>query len=259
MESSPVFPGKDPQAMAGQPGAGFQLRIAGNFEEMSRLAAGQIEEELRAKPGLLLCAATGSTPTRAYQILASKKKEQPALFRALRIVKLDEWGGLPMENAGTCETYLRTHLLVPLEVPPARYISFQNGPAPESECARITACLEAEGPIDLCILGLGLNGHLGFNEPADTLQSGPHCAELSRSSLQHSMIRDEKIAVTFGLTLGMAHLLQSRKILLLVNGSHKAAAMRQLLSKVISTRFPASFLWLHPHVTCFCDRDALGG
>jgi len=246
-----------PQERLEQLGPGFQLLVIENSEEMSRIAAEQISNELRAKPNMFLCAATGSTPTRAYELLVEKKNDQASLFQSLRLLKLDEWGELPMDDAGSCETYLQKHLVRPLEIPSARYLSFQSEANSEAECARITEALAEAGPLDLCILGLGVNGHLGFNEPADALQPMPHRAELSSSSLQHSMIRQAKTSLKYGLTIGMAHLLQSKKILLLVNGIHKAPAMRQLLSGRISTHFPASFLWLHPHVICICDRDAV--
>jgi len=235
---------------------GFRLCIAENYEEMSLLAAGEMAGELRAKPELLLCAATGASPTRAYELLSTKKMDEPELFRSLRIAKLDEWGQLPMEDEGSCESYLQKHLLGPLQIAPERYFGYQSQASPESECSRINAMLAASGAIDLCILGLGLNGHLGFNEPADALQPRAHRAELTPSSLQHSMIQKAKVPITYGLTLGMADLLQSRKIIILVNGAHKADALRQLLSRQISTHFPASFLWLHPQVICFCDRAA---
>ena len=164
-----------------------------------------------------------------------------------------------MEDEGSCETYLQRHLIGPLRIPSDRYFAFQNQANPEMECARISQILAMTGPIDLSILGLGLNGHLGFNEPADALQPRSHRAELAPSSLQHSMIQKAKIPIKYGLTLGMADLLHSKKILLLVNGSHKATALQQLLSGRISTHFPASFLWLHPQVICFCDRAAVEG
>ena len=247
------------QAKTEQLGSGFELLVAENYEAMSGLAADEIAEELQAKPDLLLCAATGSTPTRVYQLLIAKAKGAPALFESLRIVKLDEWGAMPPTDHGSCEFYLQKHLILPLNIPPERYLSFAGQDDPQTECERITTELEKTGPVDLAILGLGVNGHLGFNEPADALCPMPHRAELAPSSLKHPMIRESKVSLNYGLTLGLAHLLQARTIILLVNGAHKAPAMKQLLSGQVSTHFPASFLWLHPRVFCFCDRAAIDG
>ena len=109
------------------------------------------------------------------------------------------------------------------------------------------------------MLGLGANGHLGFNEPAETLRPGPHVAELSESSLGHAMVQGHAANIRYGLTLGMADILRARCIILLVNGRHKHRPMQRLFATDISTCFPASFLYLHPDVTCFCDREAMSG
>src|SRR5687768_6492768 len=117
-----------------------------DYETMSGAAADLIDARLEHKPNLLLCLATGSTPTRAYQLLAQCPK---SLFSQVRILKLDEWGGIPMDSPATCETYLRKLLIDPLDLS-SRYTGFQSQPAdPAAECARIAAWLKQNGPIDL--------------------------------------------------------------------------------------------------------------
>ena len=118
--------------------------------------------------------------------------------------------------------------------------------------------MKNEGPIDLCLLGLGLNGHLGLNEPAEHLSPSWHVTALSQDSLDHSMLEVSKVRPSFGLTLGMSDLLQSKHILLLVSGSHKKDALRKLFDKEITSFFPGSFLWLHTNVTVLCDLEAAG-
>lgn len=117
--------------------------------------------------------------------------------------------------------------------------------------------LKTNGPIDLCILGIGANGHLGFNEPADYLKSNVHKASLSKTSQNHPMILDSKVKLNYGITLGMADILMSKEILLLVCGENKKAVMRDFLLKNITTGLPASFLWLHANFHCFCEKDAM--
>lgn len=182
------------------------------------------------------------------------------MFNRLRVVKLDEWGSLPMDDPSTCETYLRRHLTGPLGVSDDRHISFQSDAEdPEAECQRVQQELNNQGPIDLCVLGLGLNGHLGLNEPADELNPRVHVARLSEQTLQHPMVRGvQKKQLQYGLTVGMADILQSKKILLLVSGAHKQAAVARLRSSFVSTKFPASFLLLHNNVTCLCDKESAG-
>lgn len=230
--------------------------ILPDHEAVSAAAALSIAARLESKPHALLCLATGNTPMRAYEILARHGRSAPFLTRFATVLKLDEWGGIPMDRPATCESFLRTALVGPLGME-GRYVGFNSNPAnPSAECARIRDWLAAHGPIDTAVLGLGVNGHIGFNEPADALQPHAHVATLSPDSLCHAMIREEPERPTFGLTLGMADLLHARRVLLLVTGKSKREPLRRLLAGPISTRFPASFLQLHPDVTLLADEAA---
>lgn len=237
--------------------APFDLRVGTDWEELSRQAAELIIGELRQKPDLLLCAATGSSPTLTYRHLANAFREDSRPFERMRLLALDEWGGLPADSPASCCAYLRTHLVQPLQIAPERFICFRtDAERPAEECERVQAWLCEHGPIDLCVLGLGLNGHIGLNEPAPVLQPGIHQAALSETTLQHSMLRSARPPPAFGYTFGMADLLASSRVLLLVHGEQKRAPIEQLMRGEISTAFPASFLWLHPTVTCFCEAAA---
>ena len=231
-----------------------------DHEALSRHAAALVVEEIRRRPDLLLCTAAGSTPTHTYEILAAKRTTEPHLFDELRVLKLDEWGGLEPSHPATCESYLQEHLIGPLNLSTERYIAFRSdADDPEAECQRIDTVLEKHLPIDYCILGLGANGHLGLNEPAESLKPFAHVANLAESSLRHPTIESVRDRVTYGLTLGMAEIMQSRKVLLLVSGAHKRQQLRRFLQPEISSQFPASFLWMHPDVTLLYDRDSATG
>jgi galactosamine-6-phosphate isomerase len=241
----------------------LRIQVATSYEQMSRQAAARIAREVRRKPGLLLGAVTGASPTRTYERLASLRAAQPSRFRRMRVLKLDEWMGIPMRHPASCESYLRERLLEPLRIPRSRYQGFRSGaPSPRAECARVARWLGRHGPIDLCLLGLGRNGHLLMNEPAADLRPGPHVARLSESTRRHSMLKEVRSSPRFGLTMGLGDILQSRSVLLLVSGRHKAEPLRRMLAGPVTARCPASFLWLHPDVTVYCDRAAgraLGG
>lgn len=240
-------------------GIGIRFVEVGDETAMSRRAASLVLERIAAKPELLLCLATGHSPTGLYQRLAKAYQKQSALFRRLNIIKLDEWHGLPPDNPATCEAYLQQHFIGPLQIDPKRYTAFRSDAADaEAECRRISQKLEAIGPIDLAILGLGRNGHLGLNEPGECLTPEAHVARLTDATLGHAMLKVAGKPVRQGLTLGMAQLLQAREILLLVCGEFKCPVMRQLRAGQVSTQLPASLLHLHPRVTCICDRAAMG-
>ena len=236
----------------------MQLRLFDSMNDMSEFAASVIIAEINQNRNLLLCTATGNSTSETYHKLVSKKNEFTS--EQLRVIKLDEWGGVPADHPMTCETYLQKKLIRPLKTDPSRFISFKSDAEdPDRECARVQQLLDAQGPVDLCILGIGLNGHIAFNEPGNFLVPHCHKAHLSPSSLNHPMVRETGVTPKYGLTLGMADILKSRKIILLISGKSKASVTKQLMLKTIDTQLPASFLWLHPDVHCYCDRDAFEG
>jgi len=230
-----------------------------SYEVLSGKAKDIIVREIKKKPNLLFCAATGGSPTETYRLLGNEFQKNPKLFDQLRIIKLDEWGGIPMTHRSTCETYLQLHLVQPLQIPDSRYSGFiSNAKDTQMECVRIQNQLEQSGPIDICILGLGMNGHIAFNEPTEYLQPHSHVATLSDKSLQHPMASGMQEKLQYGFTLGMTDILSSKMILILISGAKKKDITKKFLSKKITTSVPASFLWLHPNVTCLIDDEALG-
>jgi galactosamine-6-phosphate isomerase len=237
----------------------LEPHVLADHEAVSQSAADWLVQQLRGHPDLLLCLASGVTPERTYAILCERGRKAPSWFDRCRILKLDEWGGLPRTDRASCDYHLRSALIDPLELSD-RYVAF-DGPAadPQAECARIAQWLAENGPIDTCVLGLGRNGHLGFNEPADFLLPHAHVAELSEASLGHAMLSQSEARPTYGLTLGMADLMESRQILLVVTGAAKREPLQKLLSGQITTQFPASMLQMHPNVRLLCDSAAVEG
>ena len=220
---------------------------------LDKAAADFMADRIKSNPQMLLCPATGNSPTGAYRQLAERKAEIDTSL--LKVIKLDEWAALPMDQVGSCEHYLQRHLLQPLAVTPENYTGFNSLAADaQAECDRIQQYLNAQGPIDLCILGLGLNGHIAFNDPSGALQPDVHLAQLSEASLAHSMVQDTT-GLTHGYTLGMADILKAKTILLIVNGRHKHDIFQRLMQKEINTQLPASLLWLHANAYCYYCED----
>ena len=229
----------------------MNIRNFSNYDILSQRANELVVEEIRSKKDLLLCAATGGSPEGLYRELVTTGAFEPELLSSIRVIKLDEWGGIPPGSPGTCEAYLQERLLEPLGISGIRYISFNSLPDdPDLECQRIQAELDLMGPIDLCILGLGRNGHLGLNEPGPELQSHCHVASLTQSSMGHAMTARMEKVPEYGLTLGMSDILSSLKILLIISGEGKEEAKNMFLSGKITTHCPASYLWMHPDVDC---------
>ncbi len=225
-----------------------------NYEEMSIRACEILINCLKRKPDALFCIATGSSPTRAYQLFAQRVKEEKIDTSQMRIIKLDEWCGLPLDSPSSCEAYIREHILEPLNISEDRYISFNSLETDSQlECKRIEQLLKDNGKIDCCVLGIGKNGHLGLNEPNDSLNPFIQKIELDEKTKTHTMLSSNKQEVTYGYTLGLKDILDSKEILLLITGPGKDEAYEHLKEKSISSRHPANYLWLHNQTACIVD------
>jgi galactosamine-6-phosphate isomerase len=237
----------------------MDLKIWEDREAMSMAAARCITRYLGREKRPLFCLATGSTPVRTYERVASQARKSSELFDPLRVLQLDEWLGLPAGDPGTCEAYLQQRVIRPWGISQRRFVRFSTAPGQsDAECKRIEDWLARNGPIDLCVLGLGRNGHLGFNEPGKTLCPVAHRVRLSEETRAHKMVSHASVKPAYGLTLGMAEILQARQILLLISGADKRKPLHRLLRGEISTEFPASLLHLHARTTIYCDREAFG-
>jgi galactosamine-6-phosphate isomerase len=237
---------------------GLNVQIARSYDAMSGRAEEVIVSRLREKPDLLLCASAGGTPTRLYERLAERARRNPRLFSRMRVLQIDEWGGIEPTCPAACAADLQAKLIQPLRIPSVGFIGFKSDARnPKAECARIERWLARNGPIDICILGLGVNGHIAMNEPADEFMPHPHVPMLAKSSARHPMLRGLDRKPRYGLTLGIADILRSRTILLLVSGGHKRLPLKRLMEPRVTTRFPASCLWLHPDAAVLCDREAV--
>ncbi len=234
----------------------MKIQSCKNYEQMSAMAANIVLAELVKKKTLLLCAPTGNSPTGMYQSLAQTYLQEPEIFNALRVLKLDEWGGLSADHPGSCDYYLQKYLLGPLKISRDRYAGFKPNPEDaEKECERVRQIIHHEASIDLCILGLGKNGHIGFNEPAGFLQPYCHVAQLSEESKKHGMVEGMEQKPEYGMTLGMKDILSAKRIVLLIYGKGKEKAASMLLSKKITPQFPVTFLWLHANIDCLVVQD----
>jgi galactosamine-6-phosphate isomerase len=229
----------------------MNIRYYEDYEAMSLAAAQLVYAAIRAKPDLLLCAATGGSPTGLYQELQKYYQEDSEAFQDLRVVKLDEWGGLHARHPATCEHYLQQHVIGPLGISESHYFGFDaDTKDPERECKRVQDLLAAQGPIDVCVLGMGVNGHIGLNEPSVKLIDHCHVAELANTTLNHVMVADLETKPSYGITLGMKDILAAEHIILLVTGAGKEEATKQLLYGKVTNQYPVTHLQLHPRADC---------
>jgi galactosamine-6-phosphate isomerase len=235
----------------------MKIHSCRNYQEMSRAAAARVIDLIELRKDSLMCAPTGHSPSGLYEQLVDKSRRELEFFRSVRIIKLDEWFGVAPEDPCTCEYYLRTRLLDPLNIGAERYSAFNSLAAdPGKECERLERELQRHGEVDICLLGLGKNGHVGFNEPGPSLRPLCHVAKLSQETLRHPMIEARRTKPEYGLTLGMRDILSARKIILLITGQGKERVIREFLKGEVTTRLPATFLLLHPDVEVFIDESS---
>lgn len=236
----------------------MRLHRCKNYQEMSALATEVVMAEVASKPDLLFCVASGGSPSGLYQGMVQHHQKAPNTFEEMRVIKLDEWVGLPHGSKFTSEYDIQQKLLKPLHHPLDRYIAFDAlSSDPQAECDRIQEELEESGPIDVCILGIGVNGHLALNEPADFLQTYCHVAKLSETTLSNGMIQTVGIPLSHGMTLGMGNIFESKKVILLITGKGKKEIVTQFLSQKVTNQLPASLLWLHANAEVFLDEEVL--
>ena len=230
---------------------GIEFIETKDFEELSRISAEVMVECVRKKPDSLFCIATGSSPTRAYEIFVELVNKEKINVEKLHILKLDEWWRVNENDPSTCENYIQTKIIKPLNISSQNYISFNSDtPDADVECNRIAQIVQDQGPIDLCILGIGKNGHLGLNEPGAYFIPFTHVVELDKKTKTHDMLTKTNVAIEYGMTVGMADIISSRKVLFLVTGKEKNDSFNIFLKGQVRSDLPATILWLHPNTLC---------
>ena len=220
----------------------------------ARVAA-LLAERLRTNPDLRVCLPTGDTPVPVYEAVVAMAAAGACSFERATVVLLDEWVGLPPGDPARCDTRLRAQLLDRLPVPPAAvHVIDADDPSPEAAAARHD---EAARDLDLVVLGLGMNGHVGFNEPGSVPGSPTRVLPLSDASRDAARTRYGSGAVpTAGITIGLNRILAAREAWLLVTGPRKAEVLRLALREPEDPDCPASFLRRHTNLRVLVDEGA---
>lgn len=230
-----------------------KINVCSHYDVLSQQASELLLACIENKPDAVICLATGATPLLTYHYLVEKIRQRRIDISKVTFVKLDEWVGLPLETPGTCEHFLQQHVIEPLALRADQLIGFRSEGIDETECLRVTHQIAQRGGLDLCVLGLGKNGHLGLNEPSPTLEPFCHISKLDDKTRGHDMLQQAGIPVEFGITLGLKEIMSAREVLMLIAGEGKQDAFERFMSKRISTLTPASLLWLHEKLTCLVD------
>lgn len=230
-----------------------------NYADLSRKAANLIAAQMLTKPNCVLGLATGSTPIGTYKELIAKYEQGDLDFSTVTSVNLDEYVGLTGDNDQSYRYFMNNNLFNHVNIDKAK-TNVPSGVAEdlEAECKRYDALIDRLGGVDLQLLGIGHNGHIGFNEPAAEFPTGTHTVDLGESTIRAnarffaSMDEVPKQAVT----MGIRAIMQAKKVLLIANGPDKKAIIEKALYGPVTPEVPASILQLHPDLTVIYNFEA---
>lgn len=237
----------------------MHIYIEENYEKMSERAAKIILEQLKNNSASTLGLATGDTVLGMYQKLIDAYKAQKVSFQHVKTVNLDEYIGLPREDVNSYYYYMSENLFRHIDID-LNQTHIPNGTAPdlEKECIRYEKSIEELGGIDLQVLGIGVNGHIGFNEPDTPIDSVTHRVQLGESTRKSNsrFFPSLEEVPTEALTMGIKTIMKSKQVILLASGEKKAEAIHRLVEGRIHPESPASILQLHPNVSIIIDKEA---
>jgi len=237
----------------------MRVRIFEDYEQLSDSAARELLRQVLVKPHSVLGLATGSSPMGLYEKVSDACRRGLVSFARVHTFNLDEYRGVEPENPLSYHYFMQRNLFRHLDVPPSQ-VHIPDGLTqdPEKYCRNYEKDIMEHGGIDLQLLGIGRNGHIGFNEPGEPFGSGMHLVELhpdTRAANARFFDSPEEVP-TQALTMGIKTICRARKIFLLASGVSKAPAIFQTLFGAIREDFPSTVLQLHPDVTLFLDRAA---
>ena len=237
----------------------MKIYVVKDYEEASRSGARIIADQIKEKKDSVLGLATGSSPLGIYELLVEKCKKGEISFKDISTVNLDEYKGLNELDKNSYHYYMNENLFSKVDIK-TENIYLPNGMALDldKECERYEKVIEDIGGIDLQLLGLGENGHIGFNEPGTPFTEKPHVVDLTESTIQANSRLFEKIedVPRQALSMGIATIMSAKKILLIATGEKKADALAKVVNGKVTEDLPGSVLQNHKDVTIICDEAA---
>jgi len=237
----------------------MKIIIAKDYRSMSARAAWLVIKQIQKKQGSVLGLATGDTPLGLYQNLEAAYKLKKISFKKITTFNLDEYVALAKSNKNSYYQYMQRNLFKHINID-KKNIYLPNGQAKDfkKECKNYEKMIKKAGDIDLQILGIGIDGHIGFNEPGSSFKSGVHAVNLTSSTRQVNAdhFKSLKDVPKKAITMGLSTIMQAKKILLLASGKDKADIVAQALKGKITKQVPASILQKHPNLTVILDKPA---
>ena len=236
----------------------MDVQVYPDYSSLSTAAASMIINTVKENPEALLCFATGDTPTRTYQLVIEMAGKEHIYFSTCFMIGLDEWLGIPPNNSGSCYYFLHQNLFDPLSIHPSQIYLFDSLTTDETAaCEQMNAIIKKKGGIDFMVAGVGMNGHIGFNEPGSDINSMAHVVWLDETTrtVGKKYFREE-VDISKGITMGLKQVMEAKTLLVIANGKKKAPVIKKALEEEMSTGFPASIIQRHPNAVLMIDREA---
>jgi len=238
----------------------MKIYVTEDYKTMSRKAANIVSAQVILKPNSVLGLATGSTPEGMYAQLVDWYRKGDLDFAAVKSVNLDEYVGLDPTHEQSYHYFMQHHLFDHVNINPAN-TNVPDGLAadPAAECRWYNQVIRDMGGIDLQVLGLGGNGHIGFNEPGDAFELETHVVDLKEETIKANsrFFASQDDVPRQAMTMGIKSIMMAKKILLMASGEAKAEALKLAFAGPVTPRVPASILQLHPYVTLVADKAAM--
>lgn len=236
----------------------MQLIVFKDYETLSLYAAEEIIRLVKSKPDAVICFASGDTPRLAYKLLVEKSRIENIDFSRVTLVGLDEWVGIPPSNEGSCHYFLKTNLIDQLNFTVSNIHLFDAlSEHLQQECDRMDAVIASKNGIDLMLVGLGMNGHIGFNEPGASFNSYSQVIALDNiTTAVGQKYFNQATKLQRGISLGLKHLSEAKRVLLLANGNRKAAIIKKVLEEEVNELVPGSIIRLHSNSAVLIDDEA---
>lgn len=236
----------------------MQVKIFSNHQALSAAAASAVMATIKNKPGAVICFASGETPRLTCRILVEKIKGEQIPINDCTFIGLDEWVGIPPQNEGSCHYFFQNELIHPLGMPQDQFYMFDAMSANlQEECSKMDRLIAEKGGIDIIIVGIGMNGHIGFNEPGVSFRNYSHVIDLDETTrtVGQKYFNTPQV-LQQGITLGLQHLLDAGEAILMANANRKAEVIKRTVQGQVGNDFPASIMQTHANGIVMIDEEA---
>ncbi|HVM87306.1 MAG TPA: glucosamine-6-phosphate deaminase [Puia sp.] len=236
----------------------MEIKIFDNYDLLSQAAAGEVIELAKKKPHAVICLASGNTPLGTCEWIVKKTRSEKIDLSKCTFIGLDEWVGVPKENSGSCSYFFYHNLFEPLGISDKKIFLFDAlSKDLGGECKKMDNIILEKNGIDLMIVGIGMNGHIGFNEPGVDFNLLSHVIGLHETTITVGQkYFTDIIHLSKGITLGLGQLMKAKKAILIANGKSKSDVIVKTVMGPVTSNFPASIMQKHSNGFVFVDKEA---